>query len=235
MGNLPNDERVTKDHGNKLVILRNIQRAKFEKVLDPISDLVIDPKQRKLVTFEAFFNHILCHEMCHSLGPHVLKNGTVRQALGVLHSGIEEAKADIAGLYSLLYLIKKGLFKTSTAEEVLVSFLASCFRSIRFGLNEAHGKGIAIQMNWIMENGGFLYDEKTGYFSVDFKNVEKGITSLTKEILEIQGDGDAKRAQALVDKYAINWERTQKALDKLQEKQVPVDIEPHFEWTGLKE
>merc|ERR1719295_1680290 len=165
--------------------------------------------------------------MCHSLGPHVLELGgdgnsdgdseekksetrTVRQALGVLHSGLEEAKADIAGLYSLLYLIKQGLFKSSTREEVLASFLASCFRSIRFGLNEAHGKGIAIQMNWIMENGGFLYDEKTGYFSVDFENVNKGIASLTKEILEIQGEGDRERAQSLVDKYAKNWECTER-------------------------
>ena len=239
--NLPNDERVTSKHGNKLVILRNIQKAKFDNVLSPISDIVIDPKQREMVTFEAFFNHILCHEMCHSLGPHELNpdkfngNKTVRQAMGKLHSAIEEAKADIAGLYSLLYLIKIGLFKTSTKEQVLISFLASCFRSIRFGLNEAHGKGIAIQMNWIMENKGFIYNEQTQYFSVDFENVNKGITSLTKEILEIQGSGDTQRAQKLIDKYAINWECTQTALQKLTEKKIPVDIQPVFEWNGIKQ
>ena len=259
--NLPNDERVTSMHGNKLVILRNIQQAKFENVLIPISEIVIDPTQRKLVTFEAFFNHILCHEvcrmclhkihlidgyvlliqMCHSLGPHELDpekfngNKNVRQVLGTMHSAIEEAKADIAGLYSLLYLIKKGLFKTSTREEVLVSFLASAFRSIRFGLNEAHGKGQAIQLNWIMENNGFVYNAETEYFQVDFENVEKGITSLTKTILEIQGSGNVEGAQALIDKYAKNWECTVNALKKLEEKKVAVDIEPYFEWVGLKE
>mmetsp|Transcript_64306 Transcript_64306/g.102395 ORF Transcript_64306/g.102395 Transcript_64306/m.102395 type:complete len:592 (-) Transcript_64306:80-1855(-) len=238
--NLPNDERVTSKHGNKLVILRNVQQAKFDKVLSPIADICIDPKQRELVTFDAFFNHILCHEMCHSLGPHELdaektKNAhkTVRAALGKYHSGIEEAKADIAGLYSLLYLIEKGLFKSCTREQVLVSFLASCFRSIRFGLNEAHGKGIAIQLNWIMENKGFVYDEESGCFRVDFEKVEKGITSLTKEILEIQGEGDQSAAQKLIEKYAINQECTVNALNKLQQKSVPVDIEPCFEWTGI--
>merc|ERR1712176_316161 len=197
------------------VILRNIQQAKFENVLIPISKIVIDPKQRELVTFEAFFNHILCHEMCHSLGPHELDpdkfngNKTVRGVLGTLHSAIEEAKADIAGLYSLLYLIEKGL---------LVSFLASAFRSIRFGLNEAHGKGQAIQLNWIMENKGFLYDESTEYFSVDFDVVEKGITSLTKTILEIQGSGNVEGAKELIEKYAKNRSWTEKALKKLEEK-----------------
>lgn len=180
-------------------------------------------------------------QMCHSLGPHELEpekfngNKSVRQVLGTLHSAIEEAKADIAGLYSLLYLIEKGLFKTSTREQVLVSFLASAFRSIRFGLNEAHGKGQAIQLNWIMENKGFVYNEETEYFCVDFENVEKGITSLTKTILEIQGSGNVEGAQALVDKYAMNWECTKKALQKLEEKKVPVDIEPCFEWVGLIE
>eukprot|EP01083_Nonionella_stella_P085169 236026_1 len=239
--NLPNDEKVTTEHGNKLVILRNIQQAKFENVLQPISEVVIDPKQRELVTFDAFFNHILCHEMCHSLGPHELDsekfngNKNVREALGELHSAIEEAKADIAGLYSLLYLIEQGLFKTSSAQQVLVSFLASCFRSIRFGLNESHGKGIAIQLNWILENGGFLYDDDTGYFSVDFENVHKGIASLTKTILEIQGKGDVDGAKALINKYALNQECTQKALAQLQEKKIPVDIQPCFEWIGLKD
>jgi len=252
--NLPNDEAVTSSHGNKLVILRNIQRAKFEKVLEPIADTVMADAQRELVTFDAFFNHILCHEMCHSLGPHVLEveNGdgddaeekekekaketrTVRSALGVLHSGLEEAKADIAGLYSLLFLIEQGLFQSSTREEVLASFLASCFRSIRFGLNEAHGKGVAIQLNWILQRGGFVCDAETNRFAVDFEKVDAAITSLTKRILEIQGMGDAEAAQKLVEEYAINWECTQKALDRLTEKEVPVDIEPCFEWVGLKE
>ena len=226
------------------MILRNIQRAKFEKVLQLITHLVMAPKQRELVTFDAFFNHILCHEMCHSLGPHVLSKGaeekeqetrTVRQALGVLHSGLEEAKADIAGLYSLLFLIEQGLFSSSTREEVLASFLASCFRSIRFGLNEAHGKGIAIQLNWIMQRGGFVYDEQTGCFAVAFDKVDAAIASLTKRILEIQGAGDAEEAQKLVDEYAINWECTQRALKTLTDKAVPVDIEPCIEWVGLKE
>lgn len=242
--NLPNDEAVTSAHGNKLVILRNIQRAKFETVLSPIADVVMSEKQRDLVTFDAFFNHILCHEMCHSLGPHILSTDdeekdserrTVRSALGVLHSGLEEAKADIAGLYSLLFLIAQGLFSTSSREEVLASFLASCFRSIRFGLSEAHGKGVAIQLNWIVQRKGFVYDAETGRFEVDFEKVEAAITSLTKRILEIQGMGDAEAAQQMVNEYAINWECTQKALDKLTQKAVPVDIEPVFEWVGLKE
>lgn len=236
--NLPNDEKVTVKHGNKLVILRNIQRAKFNKVLKPISEICLNDKQKELVSFDSFFNHILCHEMCHSLGPHELKpnadncqSSTVRQALGSLHSALEEAKADIAGLYSLLYMIRaKGLFANTTFESVIVTFLASAFRSIRFGLNGAHGKGQAIQLNWILEKGGFVFNAKDECFSVNFNLVDDAIQSLVKTILEIQGRGDVKAAQLLCDKYGVNAECTKLLLNKLSVNKIPVDIQPNFQW-----
>ncbi|ETO33769.1 hypothetical protein RFI_03333 [Reticulomyxa filosa] len=237
--NLPNDERVTTKYGNKLVILRNVQKAKFNKVLIPICELSLDPSQRTLVSFDSFFNHILCHEMCHSLGPHQLNQtkygvSTVRAALGPNYSFIEEAKADIVGLWALLYLMKHGDFpndKDNTQyKSVLITYLASMFRSIRFGLKEAHGKGTALQLNWIVEKGGFVVDKETGFFKVDFDKIESSVQSLANEVLTIQGTANRDKAEVLAKKYAINAPPTQKILDALLHKGVPVDIQPIYEW-----
>ena len=153
--------------------------------------------------------------------------------IGNLHSSIEEAKADIAGLYCLLYLMRINKLDIKLREQVLITFLCGCFRSIRFGLNESHGKGIAIQLNWMLNKGGFVYNKNTQKYSVNFDKIDDAIKSLTTEILTIQGDGDRNRAELLIKKYAIINEDTKHVLNKLNNNNIPVDIQPQYNWDNI--
>ncbi|KAI8049506.1 MutT/nudix family protein [Syncephalis plumigaleata] len=213
--NLPNDERAIQQGGSKLVIIKNVQEGKFSHILEPIARIVLAEDQLKHVSFDAFFNHILLHEVAHSNGPHHVvgkPDVTVRSRLQELHSTLEEAKADITGLFAAGYLLKKKIITHITAESFYVSYLASAFRSIRFGLLEAHGRGQAAQLNFLIDQGGFEHDTATGRFRVNFERIEAAVTALTREILLIQGDGSKARAQAFLDKYGINRDYTKAAL-----------------------
>nr|KJB68965.1 hypothetical protein B456_011G001100 [Gossypium raimondii] len=175
--NLPNDERIVKDRGTAMVILKNVSEAKFKQILNPIADACIAKEQHELVDFESFFTHTICHECCHGIGPHTItlpdgRKSTVRLELQDLHSALEEAKADIVGLWALNFLIKKHLLPTSLEKSMYVSFLAGCFRSVRFGLEEAHGKGQALQFNWLLEKEAFVFHPNET-FSVNFDKVQK--------------------------------------------------------------
>jgi hypothetical protein len=150
-----------------------------------------------------------------------------KQELQEFHSALEEAKADIVGLWALNFLIKKGLLPKSLSESMYVSFLAGCFRSIRFGLEEAHGKGQALQFNWLYEKGAFVL-HSDGKFSVDFTKVEDAVESLSREILTIQAKGDKPAAQSLLQSHASLTQPLRVALDKIEHMQVPVDITPIF-------
>jgi hypothetical protein len=228
--NLPNDERVVKEKGSKRVMLKNMQEAKFNKVLTPISTVVLDASQRSRISFDAFFTHILAHELMHGLGPHSIKvggaEGTVRKQLKELYSAIEEAKADITGLWALQYLIDKGMVDKSMEQQMYTTFLASMFRSVRFGINEAHGKGVALQFNYLVEDGAINVNEGAGTFSVNEARIKEGVRKLTHEILTLQAEGSYEKARAMLDKYGVIKPPMQKALDKLGD--VPVDIEPKF-------
>lgn len=229
--NLPNDERVIREKGAKRVMLKNMQEAKFNKVLVPISKDVLDPLQQSNVTFDAFFTHILAHELVHGLGPHRItidgRKTNVRQELKELYSAIEEAKADITGLFALQYLIDKGLIDKKMEEEMYTTFLASMFRSVRFGINEAHGKGVAIQFNYLTIEGAIRIDETSGVFSIDYSRIKKASTKLAGEILTLQAEGSYKKAKAMIDRYAIIHPAMQRALTKLAGA-IPIDIEPKF-------
>jgi hypothetical protein len=228
--NLPNDERVVKEKGSKRVMLKNVQEAKFQKTLIPISKVVLDPSQQSSLSFDAFFTHILAHELMHGLGPHNIKvegrETTVRQQLKELYSTIEEAKADITGLWALQYLIDKGVVDRQMERAIYTTYLASIFRSVRFGLTEAHGKGIALQFNYLSDEGAINYDESTGTFSINAAKVKEAVRKLTHDILTLQAEGSYEKAKAMLDKYAVIRPPMQKALDKLGD--VPVDIEPSF-------
>src|SRR5207302_8306792 len=158
--NLPNDERVVREKGTKRVMLKNVQDAKFAVTLLPISKVVLSPADQKDLAFEAFFTHIVVHELMHGLGPHNISVGgretTVRQELKETYSALEEAKADISGLFAIQHMIDKGVMPKSLEQSLYTTYLASAFRSIRFGVNEAHGKGIAIQLNYLLDQRGFL-------------------------------------------------------------------------------
>lgn len=230
--NLPNDERIVKGRGTSMVMLKNVSEAKFKLILQPVADVCVSKEQQKFVDFDSFFTHTVCHECCHGIGPHTItlpngKKSTVRLELQELHSAVEEAKADIVGLWSLKFLVDNGLLPKSLVKSMYVSFLACCFRSIRFGLEEAHGKGQALQFNYLFEKGAFVL-HPDGTFSVDFDKVEREVESLSREILTVQARGDKLGAKALLQKYSVISQPLKDALKKLENVQVPVDIVPDF-------
>jgi hypothetical protein len=210
-------------------MLKNVQDAKFAKVLTPISKVVLAAGDQGSVAFDAFFTHILMHELMHGLGPHSITVGgrdtTVRQAMKEASSFLEEAKADVSGLFALQHLIDKGVLPKSMEETMYTTFLASCFRSIRFGINEAHGKGIAIQLNYLLDQGGFVVNAD-GTFGVNRERIKEGVAALTNEIMTMQAEGDYEKAKALGDRLGVVRPPVKAALDKLAG--VPVDIEPRF-------
>jgi hypothetical protein len=228
--NLPNDEKVVAEKGSKRVMLKNIQNAKFEKTLIPIANVVLSRSDQSHLSFEAFFTHILMHELMHGLGPHNINvNGTdttVRAQLKETYSTLEEAKADISGLWALQYLVDKGVLDKSMEETMYTTFLASCFRSVRFGINEAHGRGIAIQFNYLMDQGAFSYDKTTNTFAVVPSKVKDAVRKLTTDIMTLQAEGSYEKARAMYDRLGVIRPEMRRAMDKLTG--VPIDIEPLF-------
>jgi hypothetical protein len=230
--NLPNDERVIKEKGAKRVMLKNVQEAKFKIVLLPISKLVLSPRDQKhisRISFDAFFTHIVMHELMHGLGPHEIivagRVTTVRQELKELYSAIEEAKADISGLFALQRLVDNGVLDKKLQESFYDTFLASSFRSIRFGITEAHGRGNALQLNFLLDYGAFVL-EKDGTFSVNESKIRDGVNALTRELLTLEAEGNYAKAKDLISRLGVVRPEIQKALDRL--KDIPVDIEPKF-------
>jgi Peptidase family M49 len=227
--NLPNDERVVREKGTKRVMLKNVQDAKFAKTLLPISKIVLPPGDQGALSFDAFFTHIVVHELMHGLGPHSItvngRKSTVRQELKETYSALEEAKADISGLFAIQHMIDKGAMPKALEQSLYTTYLASAFRSIRFGVNEAHGKGIAIQLNYLLDQRGFVVNGD-GTFAVNKDRVKEGVAGLTRDIMTIQAEGDYAKAKALGDRLGVVRPEIQRILEKLST--VPVDIEPRF-------
>jgi hypothetical protein len=227
--NLPNDERVIAEKGSKRVMLKNNQEAKFKTVLQPIAQVALAVDDRQHVQFDAFFTHILMHELMHGLGPHNISVGgratTVRQEFKEAYSTIEEAKADISGLFALQYLVDHQKLDKSLDQTMYVTYLASMFRSIRFGITEAHGRGVAIQLNYFLDNGGVTVAQD-GTFAVNPERIRQNVTDLTRDLMTMQAVGDYAAAKQMMEKLAVIRPETQSVLDRL--KGVPVDIEPRF-------
>ncbi|MFN2516466.1 MAG: hypothetical protein ABR556_09650 [Pyrinomonadaceae bacterium] len=228
--NLPNDERVVKEKGSARIMLKNVQDAKFNKVLLPISRVVLTPAQQRAVSFDAFFTHILMHELMHGLGPHNIKvdgqDTTVRLQLKEMYSPIEEAKADVAGLWALQYLIDKGVIEKRMQRTLYTTYLASMFRSVRFGLTSSHARGVAMQFNYFTDEGVINFDERTGRFSVDGVKIKDAVRKLTRELLTIEAEGSYDKAKSMLTKYSLVRPAMKGGLDRLNN--VPVDIEPIF-------
>ena len=228
--NLPNDERVVKEKGSARIMLKNVQDAKFNKVLIPITRVVLTTAQQRAVAFDSFFTHILMHELMHGLGPHNItvagQATTVRLQLKELYSSIEEAKADVTGLWALQYLIDKGVIGKQMQRTLYTTYLASMFRSVRFGLTESHARGVAMQFNYFTDEGAIKFDAKTGKFSADDTKMKEAVRKLTHDLLMIEAEGSYDKAKAILDKYSLIRPEMKGALDRLIE--VPVDIEPIF-------
>jgi hypothetical protein len=216
-------------------MLKNVQEAKFASTLTPIAKLVLRPADQKDLDFDSFFTHILAHEIMHGLGPHSTtvggKKSTPRQDLKDVYSTIEEAKADVTGLWALAYMMDKGQLKDTLGQgagaerKLYNTFLASAFRTLHFGLTDSHARGMAIQLNYLVDKGGFV-SHGDGTFSVDFKKIKGAVVDLNREFLTIEATGDYARAKAMMTKYVVIRPDVQKALDKM--KAVPNDIRPAF-------
>jgi hypothetical protein len=237
--NLPNDDRVVQQKGAKRVMLKNIQEAKFRSVLLPIARRMLSQEAMVDVTFEPFFTHTLAHELMHGLGPHQItvqeRQSTPRDELKELYGTIEEAKADVTGLWALAYMMDHakdmGLEKVLPSDEaaqrqLYTTYLASSFRTLRFGLNDAHGKGMAIQFNTFMDKGAII-KRPDGAFSVDVSKMKEAVTELDHDLLTIEAQGDYAAAKKLMDDLGVIRPALRNTLDKLQG--IPTDIEPIFE------
>ena len=216
--NLPNDERIVKKMGSKRVMLKNVQEAKFSKTLEPIAKRVLAPADQRDLNFNAFFTHILAHEMTHGIGP----QNNVRQSLKELHSAIEEAKADATGLFMMQYLFDHKLLPAAE-KSLYTTFLASSFRTLRFGVHEAHGKGMALQFNYLMDKGAFIA-RPDGTFAVDFAKIQPAVRDLVHDLLTIEATGDYAGAKKMLDQLGVLRPALQQALAKLTD--IPTDIEP---------
>ncbi len=222
--NLPNDEEVQLKKGTRRLQLKNAMQAKFDKILVPISNVLIDEKQRKHITFNAFFSNTMFHEVAHGLG---IKNtingkGTVREALQEHASALEEGKADILGLYMIKQLHEKGEL-TNDIKDNMVTFMAGIFRSVRFGASSAHGKANMIRFNFFKEKGAFTKNED-GTYTVNFEKMETAMQELSNLILTLQGNGDYNGVAKLVDEKGKILPELQSDLDKLSKANIPVDV-----------
>jgi len=234
--NLPNDERVRKEKGAKKVMLKNTIELKFEKILTPIANKLMKEKQLQFLDGDAFFNNILFHELSHSLGPAFVgnkkENGEIRAALGASYSGLEEGKADVMGIYNILFMIQKGELPEDFKTKVLFTYIAGLFRSIRFGVVEAHGKGAALQLNTYLKEGSVTFLSESETYQVNFKKLEESIKNLVKNICTWQHNGDKKVVDDIFEEFAKLDKNTLASLEKLNH--IPVDIRPCYPLAGEK-
>ncbi|MCR5037629.1 MAG: Zn-dependent hydrolase [Bacteroidales bacterium] len=223
--NLPNDENVQLKKGTRKLQLKNAMQAKFDKIVVPISEVLVAPEARQNIKFEAFFSNVMFHEVAHGLG---IKNtldgkGTVRHALKEQYSAIEEAKADILGLFLVTKLSEMGEYKNSTLEENYTTFMAGIFRSVRFGAASAHGKANMIEFNYLANEGAFTRDAN-GLYNIDFPKMKLAVEKLGGAILVAQGNGDYEYVKNWIATDGVIKPELQKDLDKIAGSGIPKDI-----------
>ena len=229
--NLPNDERVIQQKGSKKVMLKNVQHAKFDSTLIPISRHVLPADSQNDLSFEWFFTHILAHELSHGIGPHQIevegRKTSVRLELKDLYSAIEEAKADITGLFMVQLFFDQNVLPggRDVERKLYNTFLASSFRTLRFGIQEAHGLGMAIQFNYLADRGAFVR-RSDGTFEVNFAKIKPAVRELTHDLLTIEAQGDYSAAQRLIRDLGTIRPDLKQSLQNLSA--IPVDIEPLF-------
>jgi hypothetical protein len=239
--NLPNDDQVVQQKGSKRVMLKNVQQAKFKSILTPIAQMILQSDAQKDLSFDLFFTHIVAHELCHGLGPHQIKVGerdtNPRLELKDLYGAIEEAKADVTGLFALQFLMTQADHKGSSGDAVplahgadaerqlYTTYLASSFRTLRFGLQDAHARGMAVQFNYFLDHGAFIANSD-GTFRVDIRKMKNAVGSLDRMFLTLEAAGDYAGSKRLFGSMMMLRPETRRALDRL--KSVPTDIEPLF-------
>ncbi|MEE2640795.1 MAG: Zn-dependent hydrolase [Planctomycetota bacterium] len=235
--NLPNDEQVQLEKGSRRLQLKNAMRAKFDKILLPISEVLIVPEQRQHVTFPAFFGNTMFHEVAHGLGikQTITGKGTVREALRDNSSALEEGKADVLGVYMVTRLLESGDLTEGVLEDYYITFMAGIFRSVRFGASSAHGKANMIRFNFFKEQGAFSRNEK-GQYRVNMDRMKVAIEELSKKLLMLQGEGDYEAAARFAEQMGFVGDVLKADLDRVNQQGIPTDIvfEQGVEVLGLK-
>ncbi|MEZ5011754.1 MAG: Zn-dependent hydrolase [Bacteroidales bacterium] len=223
--NLPNDPEIHVAIGSRKLQLKNSMQAKFDKILVPIGNMLIDESQRKHISFNAFFENTTFHEVAHGMGvKNTIETGIpVREALKEQYSSLEEAKADIMGLYLVTKLYEMGELDSGEVMDNYVTFFAGIFRSSRFGAASAHGKANMLNMKFFADRGAFLYQEN-GTYLVDFDVMKEAVLALVEKILVVQGDGDYDAAKSWIESDGIMTPELQAALDRVNNSGIPVDI-----------
>jgi len=229
---LPNDKRVREAKVSKKVMLKNIARAKYDKILVPIANLVLDQSQMEHVTFEAFFGGSVMHELSHGLGPGTITKSdgtktTVNLALQTLYSPLEECKADVMGMYNTAFLVEKGIYTKEDLDQAYIVFLPGFFRAVRWGPGEAHAKGNIIQYNWFKDQGAIVLDPATDRYTVVLDKMPEAVKSLTRELCMVQARGDFAAAQAFVDKWGIVTPEVERIVGKFSG--IPTDVWPNYD------
>ena len=223
--NLPNDERVQLQRGTRKLQLKNAMQAKFDKILAPISEVLMTPESMEHIKFDAFFANVMFHETAHGMG---IKNtitgkGTVREALSNQYNALEEAKADVLGLYLVTKLAEMGEYTNTTMEDNYTTFMAGIFRSVRFGAASAHGKANMLTFNYFQNKGAFVRTED-GRYAIDFDKMKVAVEKLAGDILKHQGDGDYEATKAWMGEMSVIKPELQADLDRVNEAGIPVDI-----------
>lgn len=228
--NLPNDERVREAKGAKKVILSNVLGAKYERILAPMAPLVLVPDQAKLVSKKYMQLETLFHELSHSLGPGTItvegKKTTVSEALKDQASGLEEAKADVMGAWNILFMMQKGELPAAEKSQLFATYLTGTFRAMRFGIEEAHGQGAAMQYGYMKAKGAFAWDAKAGRYRIDDARFEVALRDLLRDMIVLQGNGDYAGVKAFMAKWAVLDDHAKGVIASMQA--IPVDILPVY-------
>ncbi|MFN3959424.1 MAG: dipeptidyl-peptidase 3 family protein [Parvularculaceae bacterium] len=228
--NLPNDERVREAKGAKKVLLNNVMAAKFDRILAPMAAHVLAPDQASMLLQKYMGAETLFHELSHSLGPGaIVKNGaptTVGAELKELYSATEEGKADVMGAWNILFMMEKGELPAAEKQQFLATYFVGLFRAMRFGVNEAHGRGAAVQYAYFRNAGAVGVDEASGKLRLDFGKLEAAIRDLTRDFVIVQGDGDYEKAKSFLDRWAALDAPAQEIIASLVD--IPVDIQPAY-------
>src|SRR5215470_13645725 len=226
--NLPNDPRIHQEKGTKKIFFKNFMDARVNYVVLPIGKLLMRDDQGKLASMDGYLAAVLMHEISHGLGPNYARMAggqrDIREAIGPTFSGLEEAKADVVGLFGLNWLIDKGVLPKERAPEYYASYVAGIFRTVRFGVAEAHGRAEMMEFNYLSERGVIIRDSQSGRYAIDFAKIPSAISDLAKELLEIEATGDRKRAEVWFKKYDSMPSELKSALQGVHD--VPVDIDP---------
>lgn len=228
--NLPNDPRIHEEKGSKKIFWKNFMDARVNYIILPLAKRVMQPDQAALVSGDGYMDDTLMHEISHGLGPAYARTAagkiSIREAIGPEYSGLEESKADVVGVFCFQWLVDHGAVPKDMGKIDYASYVAGIFRTVRFGVAEAHGAGEMMEFNYLVEQGAIRRDAPSGLYEIDFSRMPAAIASLAKELLEQEATGDRARTEAWFKKYAVMPPDLAALLAK--QKDIPVDIDPVF-------